>query len=357
MGAVSVHRGHVRFALSKNGRRGVIVGLGRKGNTFPIANLGVFEKKHNVDGNQTYGFKNLSDSCAEQLPPDFGPPTYKGLVETHPYASLQVGRTTYIADAAANAIFGISRSGRISTVAVLPPTTVKITASAAEHLGMPECVGGERYGFEPVPTDVEQGPDGFSLREHAPRRSRGPEPGRQRPGLPRQPAHRQGRRRSWTDWVRRRVSRSPATGTSSLPSSSAAGSAGPCPGQIEAAHVPRRTTAGRRRADQPGHVGHRQRPAGRGHGTARRGRARTPLSQRTRATSAGRPGRWAVRSCVSPAGSGLDLRRLLRRRQSRSRSCAASPSRRQARSSGARRRRRRPRSGRGRGCRRGRAGG
>jgi hypothetical protein len=161
VGAVSERRGSLRFALSKNARRGVIMGVGNSGKPFPIANLGVFEKKNNPDGKQSYGFRNLSEECAAQVPPQFGPPTYKGIVETHPYASLMVEGTTYVADAAANAIFAIPRAGKVKTVAVLPPTPVKITAEAAETLGFPDCVAGKTYLFEPVPTDVEQGPDGF----------------------------------------------------------------------------------------------------------------------------------------------------------------------------------------------------
>jgi sugar lactone lactonase YvrE len=38
---------------------------------------------------------------------------------------------------------------------------VEVTAEAAEELGVPECVIGHEYGFEPVPTDVEMGPDGM----------------------------------------------------------------------------------------------------------------------------------------------------------------------------------------------------
>ena len=64
------------------------MGIGNSGEPFPIANLGVYEKKNNPDGKQTYGFRNLADECAAQVPPQFGPPTYKGIVETHPYATL-----------------------------------------------------------------------------------------------------------------------------------------------------------------------------------------------------------------------------------------------------------------------------
>ena len=161
VGAVSEKNGIVRFALSKNNRRGVIMALGRKGKPYPVGNLGAFEKKENPDSNTAYGFRNLSPDCAAQMPEQGPPASYKGIVETHPYASLQVGRMTYVADAAANAIFGITRGGRVHTIGVLPATPAKVSAEAAEAIGFPPCVAGKNYWFEGVPTDVEQGPDGW----------------------------------------------------------------------------------------------------------------------------------------------------------------------------------------------------
>jgi hypothetical protein len=160
VGAVSEDDGRLRFALSKNQRRGVIMGIGVKGGVFPVANLGTYEKKNNADGRKSYGFRGLSQDCLSQFSPQGPPPAYQGIVETHPYATLLDGDTTYVADAAANAVFGISGSGKVSTVAVLPATPVKITGALAEMFGFPDCAAGKRYWFEPVPTDVEMGPDG-----------------------------------------------------------------------------------------------------------------------------------------------------------------------------------------------------
>jgi len=52
-------------------------------------------------------------------------------------------------------------TGSISTVAVLPAVPLVVTADAAEMNGLPDCTVGETYYFEPVPTDVELGPDGL----------------------------------------------------------------------------------------------------------------------------------------------------------------------------------------------------
>ena len=161
VGAISERRGSLRFALSKYQRRGVIMAIGNSGKAVPIGNLGVYEKKHNPDAHVAYGFRGLAAECLGQMPQNGPPASYKGIVETHPYATLQVGRTTYVADAAANAIFSIPRRGKVTTVAVIPPVPATITTEAAEMFGFPECAVGERYYFESVPTDVEVGPRGI----------------------------------------------------------------------------------------------------------------------------------------------------------------------------------------------------
>ena len=43
----------------------------------------------------------------------------------------------------------------------LPPQGVEVTQEAAQANGLPECAVGETFDFEPVPTDVELGPDGM----------------------------------------------------------------------------------------------------------------------------------------------------------------------------------------------------
>ncbi|MDQ4053850.1 MAG: ScyD/ScyE family protein [Actinomycetota bacterium] len=161
VGAVSEHLGSLRFALSKNQRRGVIMGVGGNGKPFPIADLGRFEKRTNPDAKNSYGFRGLDAECAAQMPEGGPPAAYQGIVETHPYATLMAGRTTYVADAAANAIFAIPRPGKVRTVAVLPPMPARITAEAGEMFGFPDCMIGKKYFFEAVPTDVERGPDGM----------------------------------------------------------------------------------------------------------------------------------------------------------------------------------------------------
>jgi hypothetical protein len=129
------------------------------GSSF-IADLAGFEEANNPDQGNRYGFQAISDECAAQLPAEVGPPSYTGIVESHPYAvALRHGRQ-YVADAAGNDILEVYR-GEVRTVAVLPPQPAVITEEMAASVGLPDCVVGLTYDFEPVPTDVEVGSNGM----------------------------------------------------------------------------------------------------------------------------------------------------------------------------------------------------
>ncbi|QCW50183.2 ScyD/ScyE family protein [Nocardioides dongxiaopingii] len=158
VGAVSVHRGTVVFATTLR-RQTHLMRLGRGGAASELADLGAHERRTNPDGGVRYGFRRLGADCASQLPERF-PARYRGIVESHPYATTTAGGRTWVADAAANAILEVDRRGRVSTTAVLPPVPVRITRAAAEANGMPACTVGHVYVFEGVPTDVEVGPRG-----------------------------------------------------------------------------------------------------------------------------------------------------------------------------------------------------
>jgi hypothetical protein len=126
------------------------------GKVRQVADLLAYEKKHNPDQGNTYGFRNLSKSCAAQLPPDAGLLPYNGIIDSHPYALANApDGGWYVADAAANAILHVSKSGKISTYFVFRPQKSVVSAAAAEANGLPPCVAGKTFAFEPVPTDVE----------------------------------------------------------------------------------------------------------------------------------------------------------------------------------------------------------
>lgn len=131
----------------------------QKGSRTTTVDLLAYEKVANPDQVNTYGFRDLDASCSAQLDPMFQ--TYTGAVDSHAYGTLDSKGATYVADAGANAILKVNAKGKVSTVAVLGAVPVKVTADAAAGFGLPDCVVGHKFWFEPVPTDVEQGPRGW----------------------------------------------------------------------------------------------------------------------------------------------------------------------------------------------------
>jgi hypothetical protein len=132
-----------------------------EGHQRTLGDFAALETEHNADKTNRYGFRNLPDGCAAQLPANM-PETYKGEIDSHPYGIALTGETIYVADAGANSGVSVDAgNGKTRTVAVLPPRPYKITAEAATSNGLPDCVVGTTYDFEPVPTDVAVGHDGW----------------------------------------------------------------------------------------------------------------------------------------------------------------------------------------------------
>jgi hypothetical protein len=65
-----------------------------------------------------------------------------------------------VADAGGNSLVRVE-DGQVSTLAVLPPVPMEISAGLAGAFGLPDCVIGTDFQLDPVPTDVEVGPDGM----------------------------------------------------------------------------------------------------------------------------------------------------------------------------------------------------
>jgi hypothetical protein len=158
--AVSADGGVLRFSTSSgNNKAGKIWTLDPAGAPVLIADTYAYEKSANPDRKIRYGFQNTPKSCLAKVPDDV-PATYKGIKETHPYATAVANGVTYVADAGANAVLAISPTGTVSTAAVIKPVKIKVTQGLAESFGLPDCTIGKKYAFEAVPTDVEVGPDG-----------------------------------------------------------------------------------------------------------------------------------------------------------------------------------------------------
>jgi sugar lactone lactonase YvrE len=156
--------------------------VNRDGSTEVLASLSDFEAANNPDADNEYGV--LEDGkCYNRLLKyqEYigGPVRSKGVVESNPYAVADEGYgSAIVADAAGNSIVRVS-SGKASTVAVLPainqkldkPTMRKLKRQVNRRLEkagqdpiardyFDVCIG-EKFASNPVPTDVEYGPDGY----------------------------------------------------------------------------------------------------------------------------------------------------------------------------------------------------
>ncbi len=125
------------------------------------ADTHAFEVANNPDSVNHYGVRNPSQCVIDAFTAAQFPVAYTGEVDSHAYSVAAWGRSWVVADAGANALFRVRNDGSISTLAVLPPQPSTITAEQAAALGLPDCVVGVTYAFEPVPTDVEVGKDGW----------------------------------------------------------------------------------------------------------------------------------------------------------------------------------------------------
>lgn len=130
--------------------------LSASGKKTTLANLRGFEVQKNPDHGTSYGFRDLSSSCAAQVPDAVGGKPYLGKVDSHPYAAARVhDGSVLVADAGGNDLLRVSTAGKTSVVAVFPAQPLKVSAPMATGLHLPNCTVGHKFYFEPVPTDVE----------------------------------------------------------------------------------------------------------------------------------------------------------------------------------------------------------
>lgn len=168
VGGVSARGGRIVFTETVSDAQGPTHSrlrmLRPSGKARTLAHIRAYENRHNPDGKTTYGVRRISASCAAQWPTaQLGPAKYKGLKDSHAYATFQTRKRIYVADAGMNAILAVSWSGHIRTVAVTPPAPLKITKALAAGAGVPDCAVGLTYFGESVPTDVVRGPKGNLL--------------------------------------------------------------------------------------------------------------------------------------------------------------------------------------------------
>ena len=85
---------------------------------------------------------------------------YKGIKESHPYATAPPTDPDLRRRRRRRTRSSASPGEGVDTVAVLPAGEVKVTTEIASASSLPKCSQGKTYKVEPVPTDVEVGPDG-----------------------------------------------------------------------------------------------------------------------------------------------------------------------------------------------------
>ena len=146
--STSYSDGKTRLVVQTNGKRSLVVNLSR------------FEQQHNPDARVSYGIDHPS-KCVQKAFEPLGGATMKGGVDSHPYSVASLGHGSWVvADAGGNDLLKVDAKGHVSVIAVMPRQPTVITKDIAQSLGLPKCVVGVTYNFEPVPTDVEVGPGG-----------------------------------------------------------------------------------------------------------------------------------------------------------------------------------------------------
>lgn len=160
-------RGTVTYLVTRTDPTAPLAGLVKringKGQVKTLADVAKYEVDVNPDQFQSYGFQGLSAECAAQVPAAVGGgDPYPGLIDSNAYAvAVLPNGGVVVADAGGNDLVHVSRRGEVRTLAVLPPRPVTVTDDIRQALGLPECTVGFVFNLEPVPTDVEVGPDGM----------------------------------------------------------------------------------------------------------------------------------------------------------------------------------------------------
>ena len=141
---------------------GLVMERRRNGVVTTLGDVATHEETMNPDQGNQYGFVDLPDDCAAQVPDDIGGYPYSGGVDSNAYAlDKLLNGDIVVADAAGNDLVTIDRKGNVSTLTVFPSQPITVPPEATAGFGLPDCVAGHDFHFEPVPTDVELGPDGM----------------------------------------------------------------------------------------------------------------------------------------------------------------------------------------------------
>src|SRR6478735_6816903 len=95
VGGVSVFHGKLVFTETASDAQGNpaktwVKWIGRSGKVHTLARVRAYENRTNPDKKIRYGVRGISSACAAEWPTEqFGPATYRGGLDSHPYATLQ----------------------------------------------------------------------------------------------------------------------------------------------------------------------------------------------------------------------------------------------------------------------------
>ena len=116
-----------------------------------------------------------------------------GIVDSHPYATEQVGNTVYVADAGGNDIFSIATAARSRPWQCCRPTKVRVDQGAREGHRAARLRHRSQVRPRARADRRRDGSRRLALRLQPPGWSGGRQPGRPGPRLQGEPRHRQGR--------------------------------------------------------------------------------------------------------------------------------------------------------------------
>ena len=148
-----------------------------------------WEQANNPDASAEYGFRDLAPDCLAQIPPFLLPfvGPHGGAIDTHVYGSLMLKDVTYVADAGANAVLAVDAAGDISTVAVLPPSSLVATDGTRRGVRPARVRRRSRLRHRAGADRRRAGQRRLALRHLAPGGPRGREPRCARRRVPREP--------------------------------------------------------------------------------------------------------------------------------------------------------------------------
>lgn len=146
------------FTAYADGSTGATV---RTGSATTTVSTSSFEAANNPDRGHHYGVKNPTQCQIDAIKAIGGQPRYHGLIDSHPYDIINLGSDYVIADAAGNDLLRMKPDGSLSVLSALPVQPFTFTPDVVASLGLPDCMNNVTYKFEPVPTGLSMGADGW----------------------------------------------------------------------------------------------------------------------------------------------------------------------------------------------------